>query len=137
MSRLNRPLLSLGIGPAPQHLLCISGRTSGIARVTPVAVLELGGSRYIVAGYAGAAWVRNARRAGQAELRRGRIAERVLMDEVPVAERAPILREFAHRVRGGRAFLTVAASASDEDFVKASSRHPVFRVRPESAAVGP
>jgi deazaflavin-dependent oxidoreductase (nitroreductase family) len=131
MNRLNQALLRHGIGPRPQHLLSVLGRTSGIPRTTPVAVVEFRGNRYIVAGYAGSDWVRNARHAGWAELRRGRHRQRVALDEVPAEERPPILRAFARQVPGGRAFLTVAANATDEDYANASPHHPVFRLRPD------
>lgn len=96
--------------------------------MTPVAVLTLGGNRCIVAGFGGSDWVKNARHAVWAELSRGRRRERVLLDEVPVEERPPILREFARQVRGGRSFLTFAADASDLALAKASPQHPVFLV---------
>ena len=50
-NRLKRPLLRRGIGPPPQHLLLVTGRTSGLLRSTPVAVLEQAGVRYLVAGF--------------------------------------------------------------------------------------
>jgi F420H(2)-dependent quinone reductase len=131
MNRLNQALLARGIGPGEQHLLSIPGRTSGIPRTTPVAVLEFNGTRYIVAGFAGADWVKNARHAGTAELHRGRRQERILLDELSVDQRPPILREFARRIRGGRGFLTVAANVTDDAFADASTQHPVFRVRPD------
>ncbi len=129
VNRLNRPLLRRGIGPRPQHLLVVAGRKTGLVRSTPVAVFDHAGARYIVAGYAGADWVKNVRRTGRAALRRGRRSEQVILDETPVGERAPILREFARTVRGGRAFLTVSADASEVAFISASARHPVFEVR--------
>jgi hypothetical protein len=130
LNRFNRPLLRRGIGPAPQHLLSIPGRRSGIPRSTPVAVVEFLGHRYVVAGYSGSDWVKNARLSGSAELRRGRDRQRVRLEEVPISERPPILHEFALRVRGGRSFITVAADATDEELAAASPEHPVFLVRP-------
>lgn len=131
LNRLNQALLARGIGPREQHVLSIPGRTSGIPRSTAVAVLEFNGDRYIVAGYAGADWVKNARHASAAELHRGRHHERILLDEVPADQRPPILREFAHHIRGGRAFLTITANATDDAVADASPQHPVFHVRPD------
>jgi hypothetical protein len=133
MNALNRPLLRRGWGPAPQHLLCVPGRTSGLMRETPVAVVPSEGGRYIVAGFAGSDWVQNARHSGSGELRRGRTRERVLLDEVPIDERPAILRTFAREVRGGRSFLTVGSRPSDAELAAASPRHPVFRIRPDPA----
>jgi hypothetical protein len=141
LNRLTRPFLRRGIGPGPHHLLLIRGRRTGAMTATPIAVLDHRGTRYIVSGYSGADWIKNYRHAGRAELRRGSRAEEVTLELIPVGERAPILRRFAKTVRGGRAFLTVAADASDEAFLEASPRHPVFRIeradpdrRPTAAA---
>lgn len=125
---VNGFLLRLGFGPAPQHLLTIAGRRSGALRTTPVAVVVFENQRYLVAGFDGSDWVKNARAARQGQLRRGRATEHVQLLEVPVGDRAPILRRFAEKVRGGQAFLTVAADAPDEAFVTAAKRHPIFRL---------
>ena len=125
---LNVPLLRRGFGPGPQRLLSVPGRRTGLLRTTPVAIVEVDGHRYIVAGWEVSDWVRNARAAGWGIVGRGRHSERVRLTELPVNERLPILREFARNVRGGRAFLTVAPDASDDDFAKASANHPTFRL---------
>ena len=125
---LNVPLLRRGFGPGPQRLLSVPGRGTGLLRTTPVAMVEVDGHRYIVAGWETSDWVKNVRAAGWGIVGRGRQSERVQLREVPVDERVPIVREFARQVRGGRAFLTVAADASDDDFAKASADHPVFRM---------
>jgi deazaflavin-dependent oxidoreductase (nitroreductase family) len=130
LNRINRPLLTRGIGPAPQHLLSIRGRRSGKLRVTPVAVIAYRGGRYIVAGYASSDWVQNARQAGWATLRRGRRTEHVRLDEVPLGERPPILREFARVVPGGRGFLAVKPEATDAELAAAAVHHPIFRLEP-------
>jgi len=125
---INRWLLARGIGPATQHLLTITGRRTGLARITPVALVTVDGNRYLVAGFVDSDWVRNARAAGRAQLRRGRAIEDVTLIEVAVADRGPVLRAFASQVRGGRPFLGVSARASDAAFRDVAARHPVFRV---------
>jgi deazaflavin-dependent oxidoreductase (nitroreductase family) len=125
---VNRFLLAHGIGPPPQHLLTTLGRKTGKPRTTPVAVVGFEGERYVVAGFDGADWVKNARAAGRGQLRRGRAVESVALVDVPLEQRAPILQLFAHTVRGGRGFLTVAPDASRSAFVAAAPRHPVFRL---------
>lgn len=123
-------MLRRGIAPGPQWILTIPGRTSGFPRSTPVAVLQTGGHRYLVAGYQTSDWVKNARAAGSAVIQRGKRVIRVQLIELPVGESPPILREFAKRVRGGRAFMSVAATGSDAEFSEAALHHPVFRLRP-------
>lgn len=124
---VNRFLLQRGVGPPAQHLLTTTGRRTGKARTTPVAVLTFQGERYLVAGFDGSDWVKNARTTGRGRLQRGRSVESVALVEIPPDQRAEILRLFAQKVRGGRAFLTVAPDASHLDFVDAAPRHPVFR----------
>jgi deazaflavin-dependent oxidoreductase (nitroreductase family) len=125
---INRFMLRRGIGPAPQHLLSIVGRKSGKARVTPVALIAVDSERYVVAGFDGSDWVKNARAAGRGALVRGRYVEQVTLIEVPVGERRGILQAFARHVRGGTTFLTVPTGASPEAFAAAAVRHPVFQV---------
>jgi deazaflavin-dependent oxidoreductase (nitroreductase family) len=127
-NRLNVTLLRRGFGPKAQHLLSVPGRRSGVLRTNPVATVDVDGNRYIVAGWETSDWVRNVRAAGWGLVGRGRHPERFRLTEVPIAERPPILREFARYVRGGRAFLTVAANASSDDFATASPNHPIFRL---------
>ena len=110
---INRALLARGIGPAPQHLLSIPGRRTGKLHTTPVAVVSIEGRRYVVAGYDGSDWVKNARVAGGGQLRRGSRVERVMLSEVE--DRGPILSQFARQVPGGQRFLN-------------NGEHPVFLV---------
>jgi deazaflavin-dependent oxidoreductase (nitroreductase family) len=131
VNRANAVLLRHGIGPSPQHLLAVPGRRTGVLRTTPVAVVTLEGYRYVVAGYAGSDWVKNARAAGWGTLTRGEDTERVTLTEVPVEQRSPILREFTRQVRGGRSFLTVTADATPEEFSRALEKHPTFLLQPE------
>jgi deazaflavin-dependent oxidoreductase (nitroreductase family) len=127
---INRFMLGRGIGPAPQHLLSVVGRKTGKAHATPVALIAVDGERYVVAGFDGSDWVKNARAAGKGALVRGRSIEQVALIEVPVGERGRILQVFARRIRGGTRFLTVPAGGSPEAFAAAAARHPVFQVSP-------
>jgi hypothetical protein len=82
----------------------VPGRRSGRLRTTPVSPLSVDGRRYIVAGLEGADWVENARAAGWGVLARGREEERVGLVELPVGERAAVLREFPGKGPGGVRF---------------------------------
>jgi len=127
-NRVNLALLRRGIDPSSQHVLSLPGRTTGLRRTTPVAVITIDGERYIVGGYETSDWVKNARSAGWALIGRGTTNERVTLTEIPPDHSVPILREFARSVRGGRSFLTVRADATDAEFANASPHHPVFRL---------
>jgi hypothetical protein len=127
-NRLNIAMLARGIGPSTQRVLTVPGRTSGLPRRTPIAVVALDGTDYIVAGYPSSDWVKNVRSAGRGTLSRGTVATPVEITELPVDQRVPVLREFLRTIRGGRSFLTVDARATDEELAKAASGHPVFRI---------
>jgi hypothetical protein len=99
----------------------------------------VGGRRYVV-GSAQADWVKNARAAGRGILARGRKEERVRLVELPLEERAPVLREFPRKVPGGIAFfrsmyeLPKEKEALPEAFAALAPRCTVFRLEGERVA---
>jgi deazaflavin-dependent oxidoreductase (nitroreductase family) len=119
-----------GLAVGTMHLLTAPGRRSGKPRTTPVSPLTVDGRRYIIAGLEGADWVKNVRASGWAILARGRHEERVGLVELPVGERAPILREFPRKVPHGVRFFRrlYGVSADPEEFAALAPRCPVFRV---------
>jgi deazaflavin-dependent oxidoreductase (nitroreductase family) len=127
MVRLNVAFLRRGLSVGSQHLLTVRGRKSGVERMTPVSLVTLDGTRYVVAAFADADWVKNVRAAGSGSLSRGRRQEAVGLVELPESERGPVLRAFLTQVRGGVRFF----DSADPDTVVASAvRYPVFRVAP-------
>jgi hypothetical protein len=73
-------------------------------RSTPVSVLTVDGTRYVVGGMVNADWVRNVRAAGWGILSYGRSRERVALTELAEQDRGAILREFPRLVPGGVSF---------------------------------
>jgi F420H(2)-dependent quinone reductase len=59
MVRLNVAMLRRGLRIGSQWLLSVRGRKSGQVRSTPISIATIDGSRYIVAAFSEAAWVRN------------------------------------------------------------------------------
>src|SRR5829696_6151228 len=120
------------LGPANRVIVALQrrGLAIGTMRNTPVSPLWVGGRRYIVAGLEGADWVKNARAAGWGVLARGREEERVGLVELPVGERAAVLREFPGKVPGGVQFFRqlYGVSRDPEEFAALAPRCPVFRV---------
>ena len=132
-------LQRLGFVVGSMHVLAVPGRQSGILRSTPVSLLTVDGHRYIVAGLDDADWVLNARAAGRGILHRGRTEEHVSLVELPVDERAPILRAFPRLVPQGVPFFTrlYGVTADPEAFARLAAHCPVFRVeRRESRVTG-
>jgi deazaflavin-dependent oxidoreductase (nitroreductase family) len=112
------------------RLLSVQGRKSGKLRTTPVSPLMVEGESYIIAGLEGADWVKNVRIAGWGTLARGRDQERVNLVELPLQERAPVLREFPRKVPHGVQFFRqlYGISGAPEEFEALACRCPVFRV---------
>jgi hypothetical protein len=129
-NRVVMALQRLGFVVGTMHVLAVPGRRSGVYRSTPVSLLTVDGHRYIVAGLDDADWVLNARVAGRGMLRRGRTEEHVSLVELPVADRAPILREFPRLVPQGVPFFTrlYGVTADPEQFAELAETCPVFRV---------
>ncbi|HEX8035480.1 MAG TPA: hypothetical protein VF510_16605, partial [Ktedonobacterales bacterium] len=133
-NRLVIALQRLGMRTGTIHVLSVPGRKSGTMRTTPVSLLTVAGTRYIVGGLADADWVQNARAAGWGILAYGRTRERVTLAELPVQERAPILREFPRLVPGGVQFfqrvyqLPSDPAALPDAFAGLATYATVFRI---------
>lgn len=120
-----------GIAFGPLYVLSIPGRKSGKIYSTPVSPMRVDGKRYIcTVGDTG--WVKNARVAGWGTLARGRKQEKVALVELPVEERAPILRQFPVQLPAGVAFfkMTLGISGDPDSFAAAAPQCPVFRIAP-------
>src|ERR1700716_3829748 len=72
-----RRLMRLGVPLGPNALLSVRGRKSGQARTTPVAVVAVGGRRWVQSPFGEVNWVRNLRAAGEGTLILGRRQEPV------------------------------------------------------------
>ena len=92
-----------------------------------VAVVD--GQRYLVSMLGeNVNWVKNVRAAnGKAVLRSGS-REEIQLEEVPVDQRAPILKEYLQRAPGARPHIPVDKDAPLADFEKVAADLPVFRV---------
>ena len=132
-------LQRLGLSIGTMRVLSVPGRKSEKLRTTPVSSLTVDGQSYIVGGMIDADWVKNARAAGWGILAQGRKAARVALIELPVEERAPILRAFPRLVPGGVQFfqqlysLPKDRAALPEAFAALAPRCTVFRVEATAA----
>jgi deazaflavin-dependent oxidoreductase (nitroreductase family) len=139
-NRLVIALQRLGLRTGTIQVLTVRGRTSGTMRSTPVSLLTVAGTRYLIGGMADADWVQNVRAAGTGILASGRHSERVTLIELPVAERGVILREFPRRVPAGVFYfrrlyaLPNDQAALPEAFAGLAPRATVFRVARASSA---
>ena len=119
----------LGMSFGTWYILSIPGRKTGKMRSTPVSVLHVNGQRYVVTGLE-TQWVKNARKVGRGMLARGRKQEQVVLVELPVEERPPILREFPRQVPHGVPFFEKLLNipGDPEALAEAAPRCPVFRL---------
>lgn len=126
-------LTRVGLPLAGSRVLAVRGRTSGEWRTTPVNPLRVAGERYLVAPRGTTQWVRNLRAAGGGELRAGRAVEVFSAEEVPDAEKPPILRAYlvAWAWEVGRFFEGVDKNSPDERLREIAPGFPVFRLRSE------
>jgi hypothetical protein len=102
---------------------------SGRARKLPLVPARFGGAEYAVSMLGtGAAWVRDVRAAGgDAVLLRGR-REEIRLVEVPVEQRAPILKAYLGVAAGARGHIPVEPDAPLADFEAVAADFPVFRI---------
>src|SRR6266498_4766411 len=121
---------SLGIAPNYLVTLEVMGRQSGKLISLPLAMTVMNGKRYLVSMLGEETnWVRNVRAAGgKARLRHG-IREQVLLEEVDVSQRAPILKVYLRNAPGARPHIPVSKDAPISAFEKIAPKYPVFSVK--------
>jgi len=122
-------LHSLGIFPNYLVTLEVVGRKSGKMVGFPLAMTVMNGERYLVAMLGEETnWVQNIKAAGgRARLRHG-ISEHVLLKEVGIREKAPILKAYLQLAPGARPHIPVNKDAPISEFEKITSKYPVFRL---------
>jgi deazaflavin-dependent oxidoreductase (nitroreductase family) len=134
MSPLLQALIRAGLPVGPNALITIRGRTSGEPRSAGVAIIEVGGRRWIWAPWGDVHWVRNLRAAGRATLTRRGTSEEVRATELDRAERVGFFRDvlgpFARSIAGGMAFVRLIDQVDLHDPAKAAEDTRVFQLNP-------
>jgi hypothetical protein len=122
-------LHSLGIFPDRFVTLEVVGRQSGKMISFPLAMVTMQGERYLVSMLGQEAnWVQNVKAAkGRAKLHHG-MNEQVLLEEVDVRQRAPILKAYLQIAPGARPHIPISKDAPVSEFEKIASKFPVFRL---------
>ncbi|WP_422392112.1 nitroreductase/quinone reductase family protein [Nakamurella antarctica] len=120
---------SAGVVPKRWVTLEVVGRRTGRITRFPLGMADCNGNWYVVSMLGNDCnWVRNVRAAGGfVTIRHGRSMARRLV-EVPVDERAPILRRYLQKVPGARPHMPVRPGAPLAEFELIASDYPVFRV---------
>ncbi|MEV0267822.1 nitroreductase/quinone reductase family protein [Hamadaea sp. NPDC050747] len=140
-NRLARALNSLSVVQFRSGVLAsrrwvvmeVRGYRSGRVISCPLVVASVAGHRYLVSMLGEKAnWVRNVRAADGHVVLRQRGREPVRLVEVPVADRARIIRRYLDFAPGARPHIPVDRHAPVEEFEKIADRIPVFRVTAEA-----
>ncbi len=135
-------LLRLGMPMGPNLLLTVRGRTSGLPRTTPVAVVDTGGRRWVVGTFGEVHWVRNLRAARQAEIRVDGRPEPVTAAELSHDDATAFYRDILPTYMGAmpvawRAFTRLLVRLAAPDILAnpehAATRFPVFELAPVDA----
>jgi hypothetical protein len=109
----------LGIRVGGNQIL-ITRDPTGKQHITGITPWDFNGGRYLISGTGELSrWVRFLRAEGKAQLRVGRHTENIIVEELGIEEKVPILRWYATKR------LEVE---SDEELVARAPELPVFRV---------
>ena len=135
VNRLVARVAALGLTPRDTVALEVRGRGTGKLRRTALVWAEHGGNHYLVSLAGESVWVRNVRAAGyEVTIRRGR-AKRVRLEEVPVGQRAPIIKAYLSKRAyskspeyEAREFFGVSPDATLEQLSEIADRYPVFQI---------
>ena len=123
-------LTRLGVSIAGSRVLEVRGRKSGEPRQTPVNLLTIDGTRYLVAPRGHTQWVRNLRSRGEGRLLLGRRAETFAATELADDDKPALLRAYLKRWKWevGAFFDGVGPESPDTELRRIAPDHPVFRL---------
>src|SRR4051794_26488444 len=123
-------LTRLGISVAGSRVLEVRGRKSGEPRRTPVNLLTVDGTRYLVAPRGNTQWVRNLRARGEGRLLVGRRSEPFTAAELADDDKPALLRAYLQRWKWevGAFFGGVGPDSADDELRRIAPDHPIFRI---------
>ena len=135
LNPLIRRLLRFGMPFGPNLLMTVRGRSSGLDRTFPVAVLELGDRRFVQSPFGEVNWVRNLRAARSAVIAKGAATESVGAVELSPEQAGPILRDAFAPYVGSRLlrpivrwYFGLRPDSTLADYVEYARRHPTFEL---------
>ncbi len=121
-----------GLGIAPNYLVTLEvvGRRSGKVISFPLVMTVINGERYLVSMLGEEVnWVRNIKSAGGKAMLRHGDSEQVILEEVDIQQRAPILKAYLKHAPGARPHIPINKDATLSEFEKIAGKYPVFRVK--------
>ncbi|MGW2015002.1 nitroreductase family deazaflavin-dependent oxidoreductase [Streptomyces sp. NPDC001927] len=132
---LNRTVAWLtrrGVSVWGSRVLAVRGRKSGEWRRTPVNLLTVDGTQYLVAPRGHVQWTHNMRAAGGGELHLGKQVQPFTAVELTDDEKPALLRAYLKRWKAevGVFFDGVGPDSTDAELRAIAPKHPVFRITP-------
>ena len=131
-SPIARLVLAAGVPLGFNGLITIRGRKSGLARTTPVAIIDVAGRRWVWAPWGEVQWVRNLRTAGRATITFRRHEEEVSAIELDATERVEFFRDvlgpLARSIQFGARFIRTVDGVDLDDPVDAAAGRSVFEL---------
>lgn len=120
---------ALGLPPHWSITLEVTGKRTGKVYTIPLVVGAYDGGEYLVSMMGNdVAWVRNVHaNEGRAVILHGG-RHPVTLEDVPVADRAPILRAYLRRAMGARPHFPIAWDAPLVEFEHIGADYPAFRI---------
>jgi len=119
----------LGILPNYSVTLEVAGRRSGKLISFPLVMIVISGERYLVSMLGCKTnWIQNVKAAGGKAVLRHGIDELVLLKEIDVSKRAPILKAYLQIAPGARPHIPIDKDAPISEFEKIASQYPVFKL---------
>jgi deazaflavin-dependent oxidoreductase (nitroreductase family) len=130
LNRFVAALTRRGVSVHGARVLEVRGRTSGEWRGTPVNLLHVGESDYLVSPRGHTQWVKNLRASGQGRLRVGRRVQGFTAVELTDEQKPALLRAYLKKWKFevGMFFDGVGPDSSDEELRTVAPDHPVFRL---------
>ena len=127
-----KPLLAAGVPMGFNGLLTVPGRRTGVPRTTPLAIIEVGGRRWVWSPWGEVQWVRNLRAAGRATITVRKQTHEVTATELTPAERVAFFRDtlepLARSIRGGVLFIRALDGVDVRKPHEAADGRPVFEL---------
>lgn len=122
-------IVGLGGGLEHNYVLQVRGRKSGRLYSTPVNLLEMGQSQYLVAPRGNTQWVRNVRSSLELSLKKGSKVHRFRARELPDSAKPALLKEYLSRYQKTvQRYFSIPVDSDLDSFTKIANRHPVFEL---------
>ncbi|MBV9885164.1 MAG: nitroreductase family deazaflavin-dependent oxidoreductase [Acidobacteria bacterium] len=125
-------LAGLGLAPSFIYLLEVRGRKSGKIYRSPVNLMEIVGTRILVAPRGRTQWVRNAEASNEIILKRASFRQAFALKPIPDSEKPPLLKEYLDRYASAvKKFFPVPPNSPVESFRPIAATYPVFELLPK------